>query len=97
MDINTFLTYLIIWSTITSLIVEVIKVGFGVKAKNILAFCTAIVVGLVGNLLVCYFTGVAITDKIITTAILMGLASGMTSQVGYDKVKQAIEQIKGVI
>lgn len=96
MDINTFLKLLIIWSTLTSLIVEVIKLTFGIKAKNIVAFCTAIVVGLAGNLLVYYFTGVTITDKEVTTAVLMGLASGITSQVGYDKVKQAIEQI-GVI
>lgn len=96
MELNTFLAYLFVWSTITSIIVEAIKLNFGIKAKNIVAFCVAIVVGVVGNIAVYYFTKTPITNELIVTAALMGLASGITSQVGYDKVKQAIEQV-GVI
>lgn len=96
MDINTFLESLFVWSAITTLIVEGIGKLFTIKSKNVAAFIVAIIVGLLGNITLCYLSGGAFTQEMLVTAVLTGLASGIVSQVGYDKVKQTIEQIGAI-
>lgn len=95
MTINVFVILLFAFSTLTGLIVEGIKKSFldGQNKKyNLIALVVAMVVGVIGTFLYYYFNKLAIGLDSTIFAILMGLASALVSMVGFDKVKQAIEQ-----
>ena len=92
MTINTFLILLTAFSVVNSGVVEIIKTTFGEKCKhyNLIALVTGMVIGVFG-----LYTWGHLTDGLIRDGllyILMGLATAGTSMLGYDKVKQMIEQ-----
>ena len=96
MSVIAFLFLLTIFSTATSLIVEAIKRVMDDKenlAYNVIVLCVALVVGFFGTLLYFYLTNTVLDMVNIIFAILMGLASCVGAMVGYDRVKQCIEQI----
>lgn len=96
MTIALFLFLLAAFSTITSLVVEVIKKLISDKANystNILVLVVAVVVGLAGTGLYYQLMGIAFTLNNIIYMFLMGLASAVTSMTSYDKVKQTILQL----
>lgn len=98
MNIELFLIMFAVLTVISGLVTEAIKKLFEDKehfSTNLLAMVDAIVIGIVGVLAWCHFTGLAITTDSIIYAILLGLSCGVASMVGFDKVKQAILQIKG--
>lgn len=98
MSVVAFLFLLTIFSTATSLIVEAIKKVMSDKenfAYNVIVLCVALVVGFVGTLLYFFFTNTIVDMVHLIFAILMGLASCVGAMVGYDRVKQCIEQIGG--
>lgn len=95
MSIITFTFLLIAFSSITSLIVEAIKKVAEDKEHlkyNIVVLIVALIVGFVGTLVYFYVSGTFIEMKNILFAIAMGLFSALGAMVGYDRVKQAIEQ-----
>lgn len=94
MTISTFLTLLLAFSVITSGVVEIIKdlAGDRIKSYNAVALVVGLFVGLFG--LIVYDTiAVEITYSVVFY-ILMGLSTAGTAMLGYDKVKQMIEQFK---
>ena len=95
MDGAMFLTLLLSFSTISSLVTEGIKNLIGDKkiSYNILALVVAIVIGGFGMGFYYQLSGISFTTNNIIYLILMGVASGLTSMVGYDKVKEAIGQL----
>lgn len=99
MTVSLFLMLLSAFSVLSGLITESIKKVLKDKANlsyNILALIVALVVGCVGCTVFYQLDGISFTVNNIIYMILMGLASGLTSMVGFDKVKQTIEQLVGV-
>lgn len=99
MTINAFLVLLMGFSTLTSLVTEAIKKFLdeaGIKyAANIVVLISAIVVGGIG---MTYFYWLEESPFIVTNIIgtlLMISANWLVAMLGYDKVKQAILQLKG--
>lgn len=91
MSVQIFLTLLLAFSTISSLVTEAIKKAFSTNG-NITAFIVSIIVGLLGTLVYYKLSVIDFTINNIIYAILMGIAASLTSQVGYDKVKETIQK-----
>lgn len=96
MSVMAFLFLLTIFSTATSLIVEAIKKVMSDKenlAYNVIVLCVALVVGFAGTLIYFFSVNEVFDMAHMLFALLMGLASCVGAMVGYDRVKQCIEQI----
>lgn len=95
MTTTMFLILLSAFSVISSLITEGIKKITTDKANlsyNIVALIIALIVGGVGTAVYYQFNTIPFTVNNIIYIVLMGLASGLCSMVGFDKVKQTLEQ-----
>ena len=96
MNTVTFLILLSAFSVLSSLVTEGIKKIASDKANlsyNTVALIVALVIGGIGCGIYYQLNAIAFTTNNIIYIVLMGLASGLVSMVGFDKVKQAIEQI----
>lgn len=91
MTVEMFLALLLGFSTLSSLITEAIKKLFSTNG-NITAFIVSILIGLIGTSIYYQLGNIDFTLNNVIYAILMGLASSLTSQVGYDKIKEAIQK-----
>lgn len=91
MTVEMFLALLLGFSTLASLTTEAIKKLFSANG-NVTAFIVAIVIGLIGTFIYYQLANIDFTLNNIIYAILMGLASSLTSQLGYDKIKEAIQK-----
>lgn len=96
MNTTMFLILLSSFSFLSSLVTEAIK---GIASDrvhlsyNIVALITALMVGGGGTGIYYQLNAVPFTVNNNIYIVLMGLASGLVSMVGFDKVKQAIEQL----
>ena len=98
MNVTTFLILLSAFSVLSGLATEAVKKVVNDKANlsyNIVALVVALIIGSVGCAIYYQLNAIAFTTNNVIYMILMGLASGLTATVGYDKVKQAIEQVVG--
>lgn len=98
MDITMFLILLSVFSVFSSLVTEGIKKILTDKVNmsyNIVALVVALIIGGFGVAIYYQLNAIPFTINNIIYMILMGLASGLTSMVGFDKVRQAIKQIAG--
>lgn len=96
MDIGTFLMLLFAFSVISGLFTEAIKKIINDKANlsyNLIALCVALIVGSVGTSVYYQLNSISFDLNNIIYMVLLGLASGLCSMLGYDKIKQAIFQI----
>ena len=96
MNATLFLILLSAFSVISGLITEAIKKLLTEKTNlsyNLIALTVALIVGTVGCGTYYQLTGIPFDVNNIIYMILMGLASGLTSMVGFDKIRQTIEQI----
>lgn len=98
MSVSIFITLLTLFSTVTALVVEAEKIllpEHNIRiASNTLALVTACIIGWIGTSVYYIFDNVLFTTQNTTALLLMGVACGLCSMVGYDKVMQTIEQIK---
>lgn len=95
MTTTMFLILLSGFSVISSLVTEGIKNVATDKVNlsyNIVALVTALIIGGGGTAVYYQLNTIPFTLNNIIYIVLMGLASGLTSMVGFDKVKQTIEQ-----
>ena len=97
MTITVFLLLLTIFSVCTSLLTEAIKNFYNEQGKdyasNIIVLAAAGLVGGLGTVVYYIAAGIAWTSMNIICIPLMIIANWVGSMVGYDKVKQAIEQL----
>lgn len=96
MNTTMFLILLSAFSVISSLITEGIKNLANDRVNlsyNIVALITALFVGGGGTAVYYRLNAIPFSANNVIYMVLMGLASGLVSMVGFDKVKQAIEQI----
>ena len=98
MTTTTFLTLLSAFTVLSGLTTEEIKKLISDKANmsyNFIALVVALVIGGVGSAVYYQLNAIPFDINNVIYMILMGLASGLCSMVGYDKLKQCIEQISG--
>ena len=98
MTTATFLMLLSSFSVLSGLVTEGIKKLISDKANmsyNIIALVVALVIGGVGSAVYYQLNAIPFNLDNIIYLVLMGLASGLCSMVGFDKIKQAVEQIVG--
>lgn len=96
MNATMFLILLSAFSVLSSLVTEGVKKLFNDKANlsyNVVALIVALIIGGGGTAVYYQLTGIVFSINNIIYAVLMGLASGLVSMVGFDKVKQAITQL----
>lgn len=96
MTTTMFLILLSAFSVLSSLVTEGIKNIAADRvylSYNIIALVTALIIGGGGTAMYYQLNGILFTVNNIIYMVLMGLASGLVSMVGFDKVKQAIGQI----
>ena len=98
MTITTFLVLLAGLAAVTAVITEGVKMfldGQGITyASNIVVLIVAMVVGCGGTAI--YYVNYQIQFNALNRVYLalMGISNWISAMVGYDKVKQAIEQVK---
>ena len=98
MTTTTFLMLLSSFSVLSGLVTEGIKKLISDKANmsyNIIALVVALVIGGAGSAVYYQLNAIPFNLNNIIYLVLMGLASGLCSMVGFDKIKQAVEQIVG--
>ena len=99
MTVQLFLVMFTIGSLISSLLTEAIKRWFANQEKeisaNMLAAINSVVIGIIGTVIYYILKGIPFNVVNITCMILMTAAIWVASMVGYDKVKQLIDQITG--
>ena len=98
MTTTTFLMLLSSFSVLSGLVTEGIKKLISDKANmsyNIIALVVALVIGGAGSAVYYQLNAIPFNIDNIIYLVLMGLASGLCSMVGFDKIKQAIKQITG--
>ena len=96
MTTTTFLMLLSSFSVLSGLVTEGIKKLISDKANtsyNVIALVVALVIGGVGSAVYYQLNAIPFNLDNIIYLVLMGLASGLCSMVGFDKIKQAVEQI----
>lgn len=97
MTLEVFLMLLLVVSVFTSLTVEAIKKFIGEKysaSSNIVAGITSVVLGTVIGAFYCILAEVAFTSQLVIILIALVFLSWLCAMVGYDKVIQAITQLK---
>lgn len=96
MNTTMFLILLSSFSFLSSLVTEAVK---GITSDrvhlsyNIVALITALMIGGGGTGIYYQLNAIPFTVNNMIYIVLMGLSSGLVSMVGFDKVKQAIEQL----
>lgn len=91
MTTELFLSLLIAFAACSSLVTEAVKtITKGKFNSNIVALIVALIVTIPGMFIYYTLGGININLINVIYAILMGLASSITSMVGYDKVKAMI-------
>lgn len=89
----TFLILLSAYSILNGLVVEAYKnLTKNELSYNIVALGFALIIGFFGTIIYYQLNSIEFTANNMIYAALLGLASGLASMVGYDKVKQTIEQ-----
>lgn len=92
-----FLILLTGFSALSSLVMEGIKKSFLDNKNvsyNVVALIIALIIGTSGTFIYYQLNTIVLNSNNILYAILMGLASGLVSMVGYDKVKQTLNELK---
>ena len=98
MTTTTFLMLLSAFTVLSGLTTEGIKNLISDKSNmsyNIIALIVSLIVGGIGCAIYYQLNAIPFDVNNVIYMILMGLASGLCSMVGYDKLKQCIEQISG--
>jgi len=97
MTVELFLTLLSIFSVISSLITEAIKEYLKGRAKqyplNMIVLIISMIVGFCGVATFYAVKGIPFTIINVIFMFFMGIANWVVAMVGYDKVKQALDQL----
>lgn len=99
MTFEIFLALLAVFSVFTGLFVEAVKIScdaFKITyASNIIALWMSALVGGCGTVIFIVWNDLAWTTQNIITVFLMVCANWLVAMLGYDKVIQALKQLKG--
>lgn len=99
MTVQIFLMLLTVFAIVTSLLTQCVKKLLDeakvIYASNIVVLIIAVIVGAGGMIMYYVLNGIPFIAQDIIYLVLMALANWLGAMLGYDKVKQAITQIKG--
>lgn len=95
MTLTIFLFIFFIGATAASLFTEALKKVFWDMSSNLIALISSAVVGVGGTIIAYILMDIPLDSKNIVCIILMTFLIWLGSMIGYDKVIQTIEQIKG--
>ena len=97
MTVTLFVFLLTFYAALTTVITEGIKNTFMVDAEtkwfSLVALIVALIVGIVGTFVFYLYNHAPINLENVISAILLGLASALTSMVGYDKVHDVLKML----
>lgn len=93
MTVNLFITLTMILATVSSLITEAIKKVFGTTQPTLIDAILAAVTGWGGGVAAYLLIGIPFTTSSIVCLVLLAPTIWLCSTLGYDKVKEIIEQI----
>lgn len=100
MTVETFLILLAFFSVVTSLTTEATKKlldSVGVAyASNVVVLCVSAFVGGIGTTIFYIWQGCPWSTLNVVCILLMVFTNWLGAMVGYDKIKQAIIQFKGI-
>lgn len=100
MNLEAFIILLTVCAAVTSLLTEAVKSFLDMQkiryASNIVVLVIAMVTGCAGAVVYYYIFAVPFTPLNCIMAVFLGLADWVGAMVGYDKVKQALGQMKGI-
>lgn len=97
MELEMFLMLLLVVSVFTSLFTEAIKKfvgGSALPSNNIVAGVVSIVLSILVNSGYLILTDASLDAKIIVYFVALVMLSWLSAMVGYDKVVQAITQLR---
>lgn len=98
MNSGFLLSVLAVISALTTLTVEGIKKILDEKqvqySSNVLAIIVALILTIVGSVLYLIYFSIPVTAQVIVIIICLVFLSFLVATVGYDKVKQLLEQLK---
>ena len=86
MNVNSFILMIGSLTLINNVIVQFIKTEITNKNTTLVAFITAIALSFLGLYLKFY-------DFNLVVTLILGLATGLSSTVGFDKIKQCYQSI----
>lgn len=100
MTVEMFLILLTFFSVVTGFVTQAVKKVLDdfdeIYASNIVVLCVAVVVGGLGTAAYYFWGGYQWNAHNIISIFLMMGANWLGAMVGYDKIKQAITQFKGI-
>ena len=92
--LSAILALVLVLTVITNIIVAVIKaLTGGAVPCNIVAVAVALIVTLIAFFAYCSLKGIAVVWYMVAGAVIVGLFVSYAAMFGYDKFKEAIEQI----
>ena len=92
MSVDTFLGLLFIFSVLGSMVTQVAKKAFQKVSSTLIAIVIGLIIGIIGTFVFYILNGMPIGLTEIVFAILLSLASGLSSTVEYDALKKVIEE-----
>ena len=94
MAVSAILLAALILTVITNIIVQVVKkLTWDKIPTNLLAFIVAMAVTLLAFFAACQIMGWAVTWYMVAGAVALGLFVCYAAMFGYDKLREALEQI----
>lgn len=97
---TTVMALLTVLATLTSLLTQGVKMFLDDMkihyASNVVALIISLVIGCGGTALYCVNQKVPFNALTAVYLAIMGIGNWLTAMLGYDKVKQALTQIKGI-
>ena len=97
MNITLFTILITVLSSVSAILTQAIKKAYDNAGKkysaNVLALINAVLVGCGGTSVAYGLLGIAFSLTNVICIFLMGLVVWIGSMIGYDKVKQLVEQL----
>lgn len=97
MTLTIFMTLITILSTIASLFTEAIKKNFEVKNATLVVLIISAIIGWGGGAITYVFMGIPFAANNVLCLILLAPAIWLCATLGYDKVKEIISKIGGMV
>lgn len=95
--ISLVLPLVLVLMVVTNIITEVLKkLTWEKLPTNLLAFLVAMVVTLLAFFAVCQITSIRITWYMVAGAVVLGIFVAYAAMFGFDKLRQTLEQLKGI-
>lgn len=97
MTISIFVGLLAVFSTLTSMITELVKKSLKEKEKdyasNLVVLIVSAIIGILGTTAFYILKGIVFDVNNVICIAIMVVAVWLSSMLGYDKIKQLIEQL----